>query len=47
MGGGPVRIGDKVRACFRTGPEATHTCLDLFWERESLRAAGKSGAYSI
>lgn len=30
-GPGPVKIGDKVRACFRTGAEATHTCLDLYW----------------
>jgi uncharacterized OB-fold protein len=28
----PIRIGDKVRARFRTGPEATHTCLDIAWE---------------
>lgn len=34
VGGGPIRIGDKVRACFRTGREATHTCLDLYWELE-------------
>ncbi|HSB37046.1 MAG TPA: hypothetical protein VLH41_09210, partial [Thermoanaerobaculia bacterium] len=32
MGPGPVRIGDKVKARFRTGAEATHTCLDLYWE---------------
>lgn len=31
-GSGPVRIGDRVRACFRTGGAATHTCLDLYWE---------------
>jgi uncharacterized protein len=30
----PIRIGDRVRARFRTGPEATHTCLDLYWELE-------------
>jgi uncharacterized protein len=30
----PVAIGDRVRACFRTGVEATHTCLDLCWELE-------------
>jgi uncharacterized OB-fold protein len=30
----PIRIGDRVRARFRTGPAATHTCLDLFWELE-------------
>ncbi len=29
-----ARIGDRVKACFRTGAEATHTCLDLFWEPE-------------
>lgn len=28
----PIKIGDKVRACFRAGEEATHTCLDLYWE---------------
>jgi uncharacterized OB-fold protein len=28
----PIKIGDRVRALFRTGPEATHTCLDLAWE---------------
>ena len=28
----PIRIGDKVRARFRTGKEATHTCLDLCFE---------------
>jgi uncharacterized OB-fold protein len=33
VGPGPVRIGDKVRAGFRTGRDATHTCLDLYWER--------------
>jgi uncharacterized protein len=33
VGPGPVRIGDKVRARFRTGRDATRTCLDLFWEK--------------
>jgi uncharacterized OB-fold protein len=28
----PIAIGDRVRARFRTGEEATHTCLDLCWE---------------
>ena len=28
----PIAIGDPVRAVFRTGDEATHTCLDLAWE---------------
>jgi uncharacterized OB-fold protein len=28
----PIKIGDKVRARFRTGHEATHTCLDIAWE---------------
>ncbi len=28
----PVAIGDTVRARFRTGQEATHTCLDLYFE---------------
>ena len=28
----PIKIGDKVRARFRKGPEATHTCLDIAWE---------------
>lgn len=28
----PIRIGDRVRARFRTGDEATHTCLDIAWE---------------
>ncbi len=27
-----VKIGDKVRAGFRTGKDATNTCLDLYWE---------------
>ena len=33
-GPGPIRIGDKVRARFRTGGAATHTCLDLYWALE-------------
>ena len=28
----PIAIGDRVRARFRTGEAATHTCLDLSWE---------------
>lgn len=28
----PIKIGDRVRARFRTGAEATNTCLDLYWE---------------
>jgi uncharacterized OB-fold protein len=28
----PIKIGDRVRARFRTGAEATHTALDLSWE---------------
>ena len=28
----PIKIGDRVHARFRTGVEATHTCLDLYWE---------------
>lgn len=31
---GSIRIGDRVRARFRTGPQATHTALDLCWELE-------------
>lgn len=27
-----IKIGDKVRARFHTGEEATNTCLDLYWE---------------
>jgi uncharacterized OB-fold protein len=27
-----IKIGDKVRARFRTGKDATNTCLDLYWE---------------
>jgi uncharacterized OB-fold protein len=30
-GRGPVKIGDRVKAAFRSGADATHTCLDLFW----------------
>ena len=30
----PIAIGDRVRARFRTGADATHTCLDLYWELE-------------
>lgn len=30
----PIKIGDKVRARFRTGKDATRTCLDLFFELE-------------
>ena len=32
VGPGPVKIGDRVTARFRTGADATHTCLDLYWE---------------
>ena len=28
----PIAIGDRVRARFRTGAEATHTSLDLYFE---------------
>ncbi len=28
----PIKIGDKVKAGFRTGNEATNTSLDLYWE---------------
>ena len=28
----PIRIGDRVKACFRTGERATHTALDLYFE---------------
>jgi uncharacterized OB-fold protein len=34
VGPGKVRIGDRVKAAFRTGRSATHTCLDLYWVRE-------------
>ena len=27
-----IKIGDKVKAGFRTGKDATHTALDLYWE---------------
>ncbi len=30
----PIKIGDRVRARFRTGAQATHTALDLYWELE-------------
>lgn len=33
-GPGPVKIGDKVKARFRTGSAATHTCLDVYWVLE-------------
>ncbi len=33
VGRGPLKIGDRVRARFRTGRSATHTCLDLYWVR--------------
>jgi uncharacterized OB-fold protein len=28
----PIKIGDKVKAGFRTGKDATNTALDLYWE---------------
>ena len=28
----PIKIGDKVKAGFRTGTDATHTSLDLYFE---------------
>jgi uncharacterized OB-fold protein len=28
----PIKIGDRVRAVFRTGSAATNTCLDIAWE---------------
>ena len=28
----PIQIGDRVRAVFRTGEDATNTCLDLAFE---------------
>ena len=28
----PIAIGDRVRARFRTGSDATHTSLDVYWE---------------
>lgn len=33
----PINIGDRVRARFRTGPDATRTCLDLYWELADQR----------
>lgn len=27
-----IKIGDRVRAFFKTGAEATNTCLDICWE---------------
>jgi uncharacterized protein len=30
----PIRIGDRVKAGFRTGTSATHTALDLYFELE-------------
>jgi len=33
VGPGPVAIGDRVRAGFRTGELATHTCLDFYWTK--------------
>ena len=33
VGKGPLKIGDRVKASFRTGKDATNTCLDLFFER--------------
>ncbi len=29
-----IKIGDRVKACFRTGTQATHTALDLYFELE-------------
>jgi uncharacterized OB-fold protein len=28
----PIKIGDRVRARFHKGEDATNTCLDLYWE---------------
>lgn len=28
----PIKIGDRVKACFLTGDKATHSALDLYWE---------------
>ncbi|MEW5702607.1 MAG: OB-fold domain-containing protein [Candidatus Zixiibacteriota bacterium] len=28
----PIKIGDRVRARFHAGNDATHTCLDVYWE---------------
>ena len=33
-GPGPIKIGDHVKARFRTGGAATRTCLDLYWALE-------------
>jgi uncharacterized OB-fold protein len=41
VGRGPIKIGDKVRARFRTGPLATHTCLDLYWELHRAKPAAR------
>jgi uncharacterized OB-fold protein len=30
----PIKIGDKVKAGFLTGKNATNTCLDIYWELE-------------
>ena len=30
----PIRIGDRVKAGFRSGAKATHTALDLYFELE-------------
>ncbi len=30
----PIKIGDRVKARFKTGKDATNTCLDLYWELE-------------
>lgn len=30
----PIRIGDRVKAGFRTGADATHTALDLYFRLE-------------
>ncbi len=32
-----IRIGDRVKAGFRTGEQATHTALDLYFELEDSR----------
>ena len=29
---GPIKIGDRVKAGFRTGKNATNTSLDLYWK---------------
>ncbi len=34
VGKGPIKIGDRVKAGFRTGKDATNTCLDLYFEPE-------------